>query len=404
MNIDSIHNSFEKLYNYVTKQNYEGIDLYDGLNSRLFKKTPFYSSSLFRLMLIQFCKRSPVNFRKFLFIPAGFNLKGGALFLLGNMNMYKATGDLKYKQESEKLFYKLKETVILRYKGIGWGYNFEWQARAFYVPDNTPNIVVTAFVGQALLEYYKLFNDKEALELAIQAAEFVLNEMILFENENKLCFGYIPEEDTEVHNANLLAASFLSSLNLYIQIPDLDKKIIKAVNFSISDINEDGSWPYGTKPFHRWVDNFHTAFNIENLINIKENLNLPGLSPVIEKVSHYYSNNLFTDAGCPKYYNNKLYPIDIHVIASVTILISKYREVFADIQAIDKIENKIFQLINLFQDRKGYFYYQKRKHFWNKIPYIRWGQAWMFYAFSEIILKKQNHTGSIGEISANQNL
>jgi hypothetical protein len=37
------------------------------------------------------------------------------------------------------------------------------------------------------------------------------------------------------------------------------------------------------------------------------------------------------------------------------------------------------------QDETGYFYYQKTKLFTNKIPYIRWSQAWMFYALSYLI-------------------
>ena len=35
--------------------------------------------------------------------------------------------------------------------------------------------------------------------------------------------------------------------------------------------------------------------------------------------------------------------------------------------------------------KKGYFYYQKRKLFTIKIPYMRWSQAWMFYALSEYL-------------------
>ncbi|GBF23591.1 hypothetical protein tpqmel_0995 [Candidatus Gastranaerophilus sp. (ex Termes propinquus)] len=39
--------------------------------------------------------------------------------------------------------------------------------------------------------------------------------MILVENEDYLCFRYIPNEAAQVHNANLLAASFLSSMTKY---------------------------------------------------------------------------------------------------------------------------------------------------------------------------------------------
>jgi len=34
------------------------------------------------------------------------------------------------------------------------------------------------------------------------------------------------------------------------------------------------------------------------------------------------------------------------------------------------------------QDKKGYFYYQKKKTISSHIPYMRWAQAWMFYAMT----------------------
>ena len=419
-----VYDGFLKLFDYVKKNNYEGMDPFDGLNSKLFKSTFLYKSRFFRLALIQFCKLCPINFRKLLLVPEGFNAKAGALFLLGNLKMFKATGDEKYKKEAQNLYKKLKEVSIKRgdetWEGLGWGYNFDWQARAFYVPVGTPNIVTSVYVGKALIKYYKLFNDEEALELAKQITEFILNEMILTENENFLCFRYIPNEDAQVHNANLLAASFLASISKYINFgsrlglltqqhensdilniilynsEELRGKIQKSLNFSIADINEDGSWAYGTKPFHRWVDNFHTAFNIESLIDIQNIVNIPSLNKTIEKVMQYYLTNLFTEKGLPKYYNNKVYPIDIHVIAEVIIVLNKIKssKIIYDEKRLNCIEEEILKCLKLFQDKKGYFYFQKNnyfgkyfgEHFLNKIPYIRWGEAWIFFALSTIIL------------------
>jgi hypothetical protein len=43
------------------------------------------------------------------------------------------------------------------------------------------------------------------------------------------------------------------------------------------------------------------------------------------------------------------------------------------------------------QDKNGYFYYQKTRFYTNKISYIRWSQAWMFYALSLYIAKLGNN-------------
>ena len=37
------------------------------------------------------------------------------------------------------------------------------------------------------------------------------------------------------------------------------------------------------------------------------------------------------------------------------------------------------------QDRKGYFYYQKSRLLTNKIPYMRWVQAWMYLALTHFL-------------------
>lgn len=376
-----LNNSFDKLEKYVIKNNYEGYDLFDGLNSKIFKNSFLYKNRFFRLALIQFCKLSLINFRKLLLIPKSFNPKGGALFLLGNLNRFEQTKDLKYKNEAEKLYQKLKKSVIKRKKGLAWGYNFDWQARAFYVPTGTPNVVTSVFVGKSFLKYHEIFNDEDSLKLAEEIADFIENEMILFETDEKLCFSYIPNQNAEVHNANLLAASYLAIIDK----EKYKEKIEKALNFSLSDINEDFSWAYGTKPFHRWVDNFHTAFNIESLMIIDSKLEISGLSAKIENIIEYYLNNLFTNDGIPKYYNNSTYPTDIHVIAETLIVIEKIKKskYNYDKNIICKIEIALEKLIEIFQNKNGYFYYQKNKYYMNKIPYIRWGQAWMFYGLSQ---------------------
>lgn len=379
--------SLEPLMDYVRERNYEGIDLFDGLNSLLFRATPFYGSRLFRLAVIQFCKNSPINLRPLLMVPSGFNPKGGALFLLGNINLLRHTGKELYANEAYILFQRLKHTMLPRKTGNAWGYNFDWQARAFFVPQGTPNVVTSVYVGRALLEYHRQFNDAEALEMALGIVDFILDEMIHHEDASNLCFNYIPGKDAEVHNANLLAASFLAQTLRY--LPEhrrsaVAQKVLKATRFSVADVNPDGAWPYGTKPFHRWVDNFHTAFNIESLVIISTMLDTDEFMLILIKVLEYYLSHLFTEEGLPKYYSNKLYPIDVHVIAEAIVLLQFLRKSnmawFPD--TMRKIERVMLDLVEHFQDPKGYFYYQRSAQGWNKIPYIRWGQAWMFYALS----------------------
>ena len=42
------------------------------------------------------------------------------------------------------------------------------------------------------------------------------------------------------------------------------------------------------------------------------------------------------------------------------------------------------------QDKEGYFYYQKTKWYTNRISYIRWSQAWMFYGLALLLAAQKN--------------
>jgi hypothetical protein len=387
---DNLMPKIDLLFQYIRSSNYEGHDLFDGLNSQIFKASPFYKSKLLRLALIQLCKRSSVDFRAILMVPKGFNPKGGALFLLGMLNLYQVTGQEVYSNEAYILFQRLRHSVLQRRVGNAWGYNFDWQARAFFVPVGTPNLVTSVYAGRALLAYHHAFNDLEALELALGVADFILNEMVKFEDENFACFNYIPGEDAEVHNASLLGAAYLAEVLSHlpaVRQSAVRETILKATRFAILDINPDGSWPYGTQSFHRWVDNFHTAFNIESLYYIQHYLQSDEFTLVTRQVTEYYIDHLFTQDGIPRYFNNATYPIDVHVLGESIVLMQLLRltafEGRESRQLI--IENALLTLCEEFQDVKGYFYYQKTNRGWNRIPYIRWGQAWMFYAMSSCL-------------------
>jgi len=97
-----------------------------------------------------------------------------------------------------------------------------------------------------------------------------------------------------------------------------------------------------------------------------------------EKGLQFYRQNFFLDDFTPKYYHDKVYPIDIHCPAQAIICFVKFGDIkFAQNIAIWTIENM--------QDSRGYFYYQKHRLYTNKIPYMRWSQAWMMYALNTLL-------------------
>src|SRR5215217_5464709 len=142
---------YERLSAWSRARDYAGHDPFDALNSRLFQWTPLRRSRLARLAWTQAFKRSPVNLRPLALVPAGRNAKGTALFALAALSRFRATGGEGPRREARAL---LGELLAARAEtgGAAWGYNFDWQGRAFYAPKGTPTVVPTAFAVRALAE------------------------------------------------------------------------------------------------------------------------------------------------------------------------------------------------------------------------------------------------------------
>ena len=157
------NDSFDRLKGYCEKENFKGWDPYDGLNSWVIQKTPLGKLRVFRLAWIQLFKRNPINLRPLFGIKKAYNPKGLGLFLIGYCNLYKRDNNQKYFNTITFLANQIINLQTKGYSGACWGYNFDWQARAFFQPKYTPTVVATTFIAEALLEAYEITKNKEYL-------------------------------------------------------------------------------------------------------------------------------------------------------------------------------------------------------------------------------------------------
>ena len=384
-NYDIIMSSFLKLKTYCEKERFKGWDPYDGLNSEVFSKIPFLANNrTARLFWIQFFKRSPINFRSIARVEKGVNPKGLGLFLSGYCNLYKLDPEHVDLENIHFLADSLLSLSSVGYSGKCWGYNFDWQARAFFQAKNTPTVVATTFIASALINAYELTGKIDYLEAAVDSSQFVLKDLNRTYNEKgDFCFSYSPKDSTQVFNASLLGSKLLGRVYKYTKDTECLEAALSSVRYCCDAQKADGAWAYGTLPYHQWVDNFHTGFNLETLMSFQMDTGIDDFSEEIQKGVAYYLKNFFTVEGAPKYFDNQMYPIDIHASAQLVITMSRLN-MFHDQRAL--IDKVLKWTIQNMQDKEGFFYYQLRKHYSNKIPYMRWAQAWMFYAMTEYLL------------------
>lgn len=395
----SIIESFIKLQKYCEAEAFKGWDPYDGLNSQIFQSLPFFKkSALCRLIVIQGFKRCPFNLRKLALVPKEHNAKGIGLFLQGYCNLYKASQQkigLKEQLGSQKeiisqIHHLASLLISLQskgYSGACWGYNFDWQARRLFLfPKSTPTVVATNFCATALIDAYEITGNQEYLKTALSAANFVMKDLHRANYNNGFLFSYSPLQGNDtVFNASLLGSKLLSYCYKYTGKQEYLEAAKASVVACCNGQNKDGSWVYGMLPVQSWIDSFHTGYNLDGLIAYEEQTGDTSFHDYIEKGFNFYIKNFFEEDGCPKYYHNKKYPIDIHCPGQLFITLHRLHKH----EQYKSLANKVLNwTIKNMQDKKGYFYYQLKQGISSKISYMRWSNAFMFNALSYLILSE----------------
>jgi len=381
VNNQSVSKVVIDLQETIRRADFKGYDPFDGLNSKLFNLSPFKKSRFFRLAWLQFHKRSPINFRPLCLIPKKRNPKAIALMLLGYLNLHKATQEAQYLQQAKDLADWLLANQCQGWQGACWGYPFPWQARAFYVPYGKPNLIATAYVARALRQLGNYSKQSHYIEAANQAADFTFKHLLITEG-NKVYFAYIPGETALIHNANLWAAVVIAAAAKQINNQAQLSTVLAAVDYTLKAQRRDGSWLYGDKPYHQFVDSFHSGYNLEALAELQIILGDQRFQSAIDLGLSFYLQHCFEVTGVPKYYTNNTYPIDAHSAAQAILTLQKLGKT----QATKNLKTKIidYSLSYLYNPKKGLFYYQLMPYYKNKINYLRWVQAWMFYALSSV--------------------
>jgi len=376
LNTIKINNNLLKSF---FKNDFQGYDPFDSLNSKLFQSSPFKNSKFCKLAFTQLGKRSFLNFRKLLLIPKSRNAKGIALVILGLIEDFKRTKEYYYLENAKKLvnWLLLNTCDKNKWKYNCWGYNFEWQAKAFNVPLGSPNIVTTYFVSLAIYKFGVLINDSSLQEQALNSA-FFMQEHLMKKVNNNYVFNYVPNYDAFVHNANLFGAYWCLLSGKKNNYSNLVDKSLSAIDFTINDQNSDGSWVYGHQSHHKWIDSFHTGYNLELIYEINKILDKSKYREVINLGYQYYLKKFITIDGKVKYFNNSLYPLDVHSYAQAIITIKKLDPSNTDL--LNKIVKSLIK--EMYLDKKKRFSYQKGKFLRNNINYFRWTQAWAYYSLS----------------------
>lgn len=380
--LKSIRETTLKLLAYCKENDWAGYDPYDALNSRVFKALPFLNFKIARLVLTQVVKRSPINLRPLLLVPKTHNPKGVALFLSSLVRLRRVgllDGDEPIRSMADRLL--ALRSPNLQY--AAWGYSFDWQTRSCLVPKGSPNIICSTFAANALLDAYEQVREAQWLNAAISTADFLLDKLFWREGASVACFSYTPIERSQVHNANLLGASLLCRISSMSGKNQLLNSALDAARYSVSKQHQDGSWDYGEALSQRWIDNFHTGFNLVALRRIARYGGTTEFETSIRRGYEFFKDHFFREDGAPKYFHNATYPIDIHSVAQSVLTLCEFR--YYSEENIDRAQSVLDWAMGNLWDSRGFFYFQQHPHFTVRTSFMRWSQTWMLLALATVL-------------------
>lgn len=369
------------IFSNAKNASYAGYDPFDGLNSAFFKLVPAAKNGILGLAWIQFCKLSPINFRPLLLVPKARNPKGVGLFISGMLQDYRRTGNTELLNESlalaDWLLTQQCDKQVWQYPC--WGYHFDWKARAFYVPKGKPNVITTLYVSRALYELGELANRPDLCDVALNSAHFIVQHLSC-QADGREFFAYIPGETAFVHNASLWAAAWVAFAASKTGDAAYAEQALRVARQSVSEQAPDGSWVYGSRHHHQFIDGFHTGYNLEALNLIRKVLAVTEFDESISKGLAFYKQMLFATNGAANYYHNNPYPYDMHTVAQAVITLLEVGGSQEDIALAEKTMQ--WSITELYLPKQKRFVYQKTARYTNKVNYMRWTQAWVYYSFA----------------------
>lgn len=373
--------SLSLVQEWVEARDYKGYDPGDGLTSWL---RPLTLGNLFAERLLQqLIWKSPWNVRPLVGVKPLDSTKGRGFMAWGYLLRFKLTGDSAFCAKAVACLNWLIANKSPKYSEYCWGNHFDFTSRIGRIPAQEPTVVWSSLIGQAFLEAYEQLGNEQYLAIAESICSWIL-KVPSEQTPVGRCISYHGRLQASIHNSNLLGAALLAGTWKHTRREELFAVAREAVRYSCHHQLPDGAWWYGEEPKYRWIDNFHTGYNLDS---IKRYIEATGDDFFQENVCRgyrYFVETFFESSGCPRYYHNKTYPVDIQSAAQAIDTLCLFSDEFP--QSLDLATTVAQWTISNLSDPTGYFYYRKYPFIMSRTPYFHWGQATMFKALAHLLL------------------
>ncbi len=409
--VEELKNVIVQFNSWLEKTGYASYDPYDiwGTRYGLLARQIYYAKNPLGLFLtapLLLMEMVCPSLRS-LFVRKYHYATAEAQLVLAFLNLYEVThkvevqGDNRLKMnlqdsftwlsKAEKLAEDLLGYSIPNYSGHCWGYPFDWQSVNGLIPKQTPHITATPYCYEAFARLFDATGQARYLEVARSASSFVYNDLNDTPTSKDAAAGsYTPFDSGKVVNANAYRAFVLFDAAHRFNYDHYRDKAWKNLRFILESQKEDGSWLYAVdNPREAFIDHFHTCFVIKNLYKVNRFLKDDRVAKAIKNGYRYYRRALYDEDDNPIMYalspRMQIVRFELYNFAEA---ISLGALLGAEIQEAFSLACSLTQrLIKNYCLRDGHFVTRVyRGGFRHRVPFLRWPQAQLFYAITNLLV------------------
>ena len=378
----AIWQSLDRVQAWVEQHNYQGYEPFDGLSSWARRLT---GGNLFaERILQQVIRQSPVNLRPLFGVHPADSTKGRGYMAWGYLILYRATQQREYLEKATRCLEWLDEHKVARFRDHSWSNHFDFASRGGSYTKDDPIIVWTSLIGHAYVEAFELTGRDWFLRIAESACNWII-QLPRERTVSGECLSYFAHSQASIHNANMLGAGILARTAKHTGSQECRRVARSAMEYSCARQLPDGSWWYAEEPRYHWIDNFHTGYNLDSLKYYLDATGDEDFRPHLDQGLAFFKTHFFEDDGRPKYYQSRVYPVDIQCAAQAIETLARLSD--GNPACLELAKRIAGWTMRNLQDPKGYFYYRQYPLMKAKTPMLHWGQATMFKALSELFLR-----------------
>jgi len=377
-----VERSLDSVQRWVEDREYRGYEPFDGLSS--WARPLAFGNQLAERILQQAIRQCPFNLRPVFGVRPQDSTKGRGYMAWGYLTLYRATQQKDYLDKAVRCLEWLDKHKVARFKHHSWSNHFDFVSRGGSYTKDDPIIVWTSLIGHAYIDAFEITGSPWFLDVAVSACNWIL-DLPREKTVRGECVSYLAHVQSSIHNANMLGASLLARTAKYNGSKEYLQVARSAMEYSCSRQLSDGSWWYAEEPKYHWIDNFHTGYNLSSLNFYLEASGDDEFRPNLNPGLAFYKAHFFEESGRPKYYHTRTYPVDIQCVAQSIETLALFAD--RDPECLELAEKVAAWAIRNMQDSKGYFYYRQYPLLKAKTPMLHWGQATMFKALADLLLR-----------------